>query len=232
MTRQYLAAGIGRSEDYTCIRSGFDLAPYAAATNDPELRRSLGLSPDDIVVGVVARLFRLKGHDDLLQVAPGLVRANPRLRFLLVGDGPMRAKLEARALALGLAGHFVFAGAVDAAHMAHHYGIMDLLAHLSRREGLPRAVSQALAAGVPAVAYDCDGTPEVCRNDETGFIVPVGDTEAFSQRLLHLADDPTLRRRLGDAGRNLVHREFAEQTMVDQLYELYQRLLAAPRYRS
>jgi len=232
MTGQYLAAGIGRPEDYTCIRSGFDLTAYETAANDPHLRTSLGLHPDDLVVGVVARLFRLKGHDDLLRIAPGLVRENARLRFLLVGDGPLRASLEARVAALGLARHLLFAGSVDAEHMARYYGIMDVLAHLSRREGLPRAVSQALAAGIPAVAYDCDGTPEVCRNDITGFTVPVGDVETFSRRLLQLASDLALRRRLGEAGRALVHQEFAEQTMVDQLHELYQRLLAAPHRRS
>jgi glycosyltransferase involved in cell wall biosynthesis len=84
---------------------------------------------------------------------------------------------------------------------------------------------------VPVVAYDGDGTPEVCRNNETGFAVPVGDLALFSRRLLQLAEDRELRRRFGAAGRALIHREFAVQTMVDQLHALYQRLLAEPRRR-
>jgi glycosyltransferase involved in cell wall biosynthesis len=231
MTQQYLAAGIGQPEDYTCVRSGFDLAPYETATHDPALRARLGLGSSDIVVGTVGRLFRLKGHDDLLRIAPELVQAVPSIRFLLVGDGPLRPQLEAQIAAQGLRGKVVLAGAVEARHMAAYFGIMDVLAHLSRREGLPRAVAQALAAGVPVVAYDCDGTPEVCRNDETGFAVPVGDVRACAQRLRQLAEDPALRRRLGAAGRALVHREFPVQTMVDRLHALYRQLLAAPRRR-
>jgi glycosyltransferase involved in cell wall biosynthesis len=227
MTRQYLAAGIGQAQHYTCVRSGFNLKPYEAATNDPELRRELGLALSDIVVGVVGRLFPLKGHDDLLRMAPQLIEAVPHLRFLLVGEGPLRPQLETQITALGLRGKVLLAGAVDAEHMARYFGIMDVLAHLSRREGLPRAVAQALAAGVPVVAYACDGTPEVCRNDETGFTVTVGDLATFAQRLRQLATDPALRQRFGTAGRALIHREFPEQTMVDQLHELYQRLLAA-----
>ena len=77
MTEQYLAAGIGRRKQYTKIFSGFNLSPYLSAKNDPELRARLGLTPDDIVIGKIARLFKLKGHDDLFAVAPEIVRQHP-----------------------------------------------------------------------------------------------------------------------------------------------------------
>jgi glycosyltransferase involved in cell wall biosynthesis len=101
---------------------------------------------------------------------------------------------------------------------------MDVLAHLSRREGLPRALPQALAAARPVVAYDCDGAGEVCLDNETGFLVPPGDRAALARRLLQLAGDPDLRLRLGTRGRQFVLPLFSVETMVDELHALYLKL--------
>jgi len=224
MKHQYLAAGIGRSDQYTKILSGFALDPFLAAANDLELRARFGLSAQDIIVGKLARLFKLKGHDDLLEVAPGLVRACPRLKFLLVGDGRWRARLAQRARSLGVEKHFVFAGLVPPETVPGLLGIMDIVAHLSRREGLARALPQALAAARPIVAWDCDGAQEVCLDNETGFLLAPGDTAGLSERLLRLAQDAGLRLRLGQRGRQLVQQRFGLQRMVDDLYALYLRL--------
>ena len=93
MKDQYLAAGIGKPEQYTKIFSGFALEPFLAAKNDPESAQELGIAPDDFVIGKIARLFKLKGHDDLFAVAPELVRRNPKIKFLLVGDGEWRGTI-------------------------------------------------------------------------------------------------------------------------------------------
>jgi glycosyltransferase involved in cell wall biosynthesis len=224
MTRQYLAAGIGRPSDYTCIRSGFDLSPFLGASNEVAVRKKLGLSPADLVVGMVARLFKLKGHDELFAVAPELVRRCPRMKFLLVGDGPWRARFEARARAADLDGRFVFAGLVPPEEVPALVGVMDILLHLSRREGLPRCLPQAMAAGRPVVASDCDGAGEVCLNDETGFLIPLDDSVTLIARLLQLAGDPGLRQRLGEGGKRVASREFAISTLVAAQASLYRRL--------
>jgi glycosyltransferase involved in cell wall biosynthesis len=102
---------------------------------------------------------------------------------------------------------------------------MDALVHLSRREGLPRALPQALAAGRPVIAYDCDGAGEICLENETGFLVQPGDLETLTNRVLELANNPSLRQRLGEWGRELVIKWFPVEKMVDDIYELYLRLL-------
>ena len=226
MTRQYLAAGIGRPGQYTRIFSGFPLEPFLAAENDPAWRAHLNIAPDDFVIGVISRLFKLKGHDDLLDIAPDLVGQCPRAKFLFVGGGAWRERLEARARALRLEKHFVFAGLVLPAEVPRYVGIMDALAHLSRREGLPRALPQALAAARPVAAYDCDGAGEVCIDNETGFLVPPGDRATLARRLLQLAGDPELRRRLGAKGRQFVQARFSLEAMLDNLYALYLQLSA------
>lgn len=225
MTQQYLAAGIGRPDQYTRIFSGFDLKPFLETRNDLQLRRQFGFGPDDFVVGKIARLFHLKGHADLLAVAPGLTRDVPGLRFLLVGDGPWRGRLEEQVARRGLQGRVVFAGLVPPERIPALIGIMDVLVHLSRREGLARALTQALAAGRPVIAYDTDGAGEVCLQDQTGYLVRPGDLSELRARVKLLADKPDLRRELGGCGRELVRERFAVERMVDALYALYHRLL-------
>lgn len=224
MKSQYLAAGIGKPEQYTRIFSGFNLKPFLAATNDLSLRTSLGILAQDIVVGKIARLVPLKGHADLIALAKKLVENCPRIKFLFLGDGHERARLASEVRALGLANRFIFAGLVRPESVAPLIGIMDLVVHLSLREGLARALPQALAAGRAVVAYDCDGAAEVCLDNRTGFLVKPGDLATLQDRILQLAQDPPLRARLGESGRQLVRESFAVERMVDELEALYQRL--------
>ncbi len=226
MRDQYLAVGIGRPEQYTKIFSGFRLEPYLQAVNDPARRAKYGLSPDDVVVGKIARLFELKGHDDLFAAAPELVRRCPRLKFLLVGDGPWRERFAGLARAAGLERHFIFTGLVPPSDVPALVGIMDVLVHLSLREGLPRALPQALAAARPVVAYDCDGAREVCLDGRTGFLLRPGDRTGLTERLVQLAGQPGLRAELGRAGQAYVRGNFAVEKMVADTHALYLRLAA------
>jgi glycosyltransferase involved in cell wall biosynthesis len=227
MKRQYLNAGIGRTDQYTKIFSGFPIEPFLASTNDLQLRARLGLAPDHIVVGKIARLFKLKGHDDLLTVAPELVRLCPQMRFLLIGDGPWRGRIEQQARSLGIEKSVVFTGLVAPAAVPSLVGIMDMLVHLSSREGLPRALPQALAAARPVVAYDTDGAREVCLENETGFLLQPGDLPGLRERILRLARHAALRQRLGHRGQQFVQQRFGVQRMVDDLHQLYLRLGAS-----
>ncbi|MEO6183364.1 MAG: glycosyltransferase family 4 protein [Verrucomicrobiota bacterium] len=224
MTQQYLAANIGRPEQYTRIFSGFELEPFLSASNDPALRQTLGIAPNDFVVGKIARLFELKGHDDLFAMAPELVSRCPQIKFLLVGDGKWRPRFELRARALGLEKQFIFTGLIPPGEVPRYVGIMDALVHLSLREGLPRALSQALAAAKPVVAYDCDGTKEICITDETGFLIQPGNTAAVAEKMILLAEHPELRQKLGNRGQQIVKECFSVDHMVENIYDLYIKL--------
>lgn len=217
MTRLYLDAGIGGMRQYTTIRSGFDVAAFARAQPDAELRAKLGGGP---IVGQVARLSELKGWDLFFDLA----RAVPEAKFLIVGDGPWRAKLEAWASEPALRGRVHFAGLVAPAHVPRYVATMDVLVHLSQREGLPRAVVQALAAGKPVVAHALDGTPEVVKDGETGFLVAPGDGATLAARVRQLLRDPALASSMGRRGQARVVEEFSIETMVRQLDELYRSL--------
>jgi glycosyltransferase involved in cell wall biosynthesis len=229
MTRLYLAAGIGRPEMYTRLFSGFRLEPFLNATNDPALRAKFGLNKNHFVIGKIARLFKLKGHADLVAAFEKILPRIPQARLLLVGDGTLRNEIENQVRTLGLQDKVIFTGLVPPGEVPRYVGIMDCLAHLSAREALSRALPQALAAGKPVVAYDFDGADEVCLENETGFLVHTGDIATVAQRLQQLAGDALLRERLGRRGQQFVRENFAVEKMVDDLYHLYLKLAAGAK---
>jgi glycosyltransferase involved in cell wall biosynthesis len=226
MTRVYLAAGIGKPEMFTRIFSGFNLEPFLNAKNDPALRRQLGLEENHFVIGKIGRLFKLKGHADLLAAFAKILPQVPHARLLFVGDGALRGEIENQIRTLGLAGKVVFTGLVPPIEVARYVGIMDCLAHLSYREALSRALPQALAAGKPVMAYDFDGADEICLENETGFLIRTGDIETAAQKLLQLARDFALREKLGERGRRFVKENFSVEKMVADQYSVYQKLAA------
>ncbi len=224
MTEQYLAAGIGTPSRYQTIHSGVQMDAFLQAQPDAALRASLGIAEADCVVGKVARLFRLKGHEFLFEAAPRIVAAVPNVKFLLVGDGIYRKRFEREAARLGLRDRFVFAGLVAPQEIPRYMALMDALVHLSLREGLARSLTQALACGKPVVAFDVDGAREVCRDGETGFLVRVKDADGVAESVIRLLQDKALARKMGARGRELVRDEFTEAGMVREIDELYRRL--------
>lgn len=229
MSAQYQAAGISQPSRYVTIHSGMNMDAFLQAKPDPQLRASLGIAGTDLVVGKVARLFRLKGHEFLFEAAPRIVAAVPNVKFLLVGDGLYREKFEREAERLGMRDQFVFAGLVPPTEIPRYMALMDVLVHLSLREGLPRTLPQALACGKPVVAFDVDGTREVCLDGQTGFLARAEDTPAVTRAVIRLLQDTELAARMGARGRELVRERFSEAQMVRQIDKLYQRLIVSRR---
>jgi len=221
MTEQYQAAGIFGK--YVTIHSGMNLEPFLAI----ETRDNCTIpAQPDLVVGTIARMFRLKGYESLFAAAPHIVAAVPNVKFLLVGDGIYRHRYERWADRLGLRDRFVFAGLVRPEEIPAYVAQMDVLVHLSLREGLPRTLPQALAAGKPVVAFDVDGAREVCRDGATGFLIRAEDTAGVATAVIRLLHDRALAANLGAHGRQLVRDEFGAALMVHKLDELYRRLRA------
>jgi glycosyltransferase involved in cell wall biosynthesis len=224
MREQSLAAGIGRPEQYVTVYSGMETKPFL----DPpvaraEVRRQLGLRENDIVIGTIARLFYLKGHDDLLELAPELCRRFADVRFLWVGDGLLREQFEERMAGMGLRERFVLTGLVPPGRIPELTGALDILVHPSRREGLARALPQGSLAGKPVVTYDVDGNREALIEGKTGFAVPTFDKPRLAAVIEKLLADPALRHRMGDAGREFALSRFDAQVMVQALERIYQQ---------
>lgn len=228
MTDQLVAAGVAPQEKFTTISSGMDVEPFLHANENRErVRAELGFTDGDIIVGKIARLFELKGHDDVVAAAKTVVAANPRVKFLFIGDGILRSQLEAQIAAANLQRHFVFTGLVPPSTIPQYVGAMDLLVHASLREGLARALPQALIAGKPVVSYDIDGAREVTLPERTGFLIPPRDVSALAQAIITLAGNPEQRMRMGQEGQRLFADQFRHQTMTRKIRELYWHVLSS-----
>lgn len=251
MTREFLEAGIGRPEQYVTVYSGMEVEKYLTARpgEDREsMRRHLGLADTDLVIGTVARLAELKGHDDLLEALGDQLKQHPRWRLLWVGDGWWRERLLTRARGMGLVveerdiaenrhsgtaanqekpAQIIVTGLVPSERVPAIMRAMDVLVHPSYREGLPRTVPQALLCGVPVVAYDVDGTGEVCRDEQTGLLVDTGDIEGLETAVRWMADHPRERLAMAQRGRDDCRERFSAQRMVQELEKVYARAIAS-----
>ncbi len=177
IVQKAIAAGIAEPERFRTIYSGMELDWFLNAKFDAEaVKREFGIPSDSPVVGKIARLFELKGHDQLMDAAPEIVRRVPNVRFFLIGDGILLEHLQERARGYGILENFVFAGLIDRERIPEMISAMDIVVHTSLREGLARVLPQSLAMGKPCVSFDIDGAPEVVINDNTGYLVEPFDS--------------------------------------------------------
>ncbi len=226
ISQKVIDAGIAPSEKFTTVYSGMELEWFLNPKADPEsVRCEFGIPKDAPVVGKIARLFPLKGHEQLLDAAPEVVRRHPNVRFFLVGDGILQKSLQDRTRRLGISENFVFAGLIPRERIPDMLSAMDVLVHTSLREGLARVLPQALAMGKPCVSVDLDGAPEVVIDGKTGFLVKPGDRATLADAISLLLADPALRARMGAAGRRLVDPAFRAETMVEKTAAIYLTLL-------
>ncbi len=226
MTEQYVAAGVAPRDKFVTVYSGFDVEPFLAPVRPPEqIRAELGLKAEHVVIGKVARLFPLKGHEYVVRAAKAVIEKCPFVRFLFVGDGILRKGFEEELKSLGLRDYFIFAGLVPPEKVPELVHAMDIVVHTSVWEGLARVLPQGLIAGKPVVSYDVDGAREVVIPGETGFLVPPRAIPELSEALCMLACDSQLRNRLGETGRARFTDQFRHQTMTKQIRDVYASVL-------
>ena len=226
MIEQCVKARIAPREKYKVVYSGMDIEAFLNARRESSLREQLQIPPDARVIGTLARLFELKGYEDVMQAFPLVLQQLPQTHLLIVGDGILRSKLEAAARDGNFADHVHFAGLVSPDEVPRYLAQMDILWHLSLREGLPRSVVQALACGIPACGYALDGTPEVILDGQTGCCVSPGQLTTIANRTIELLENPQSAEQQGQAGRQLVRERFDKDRMAVILLQEYRKILA------
>ncbi len=230
MTKQALAAGVGRERGaglFTTIYSGMEVGPFISpGVTGAEVRRRLNIPPTAFVYGTIARLQPLKGHDDLVAGAQRLFAAVPDAHLLWVGDGVYRSRLEQTLQQHGWRDRVTLTGLVAPGEVPGLLPAMDALVHPSYREGLARALPQALLGGVPVISYDCDGAAEVCIQGKTGFLAATGDVTALTTAMVRIASDRHNARAMGAYGQNFCVERFSAEVMVQRIEALYSELAA------
>jgi glycosyltransferase involved in cell wall biosynthesis len=211
---RYLVEDLGYpARKIRIIRNGVDPTGYRPA-DEQRARALLGIDPQRPVVGIVAGLRPEKDHILLLQAARRLVDEFPDLTVLVVGDGPMRRRIEDAAAELGLADHILLVGArSDVPDILPALTVFTLCSYTI--ECFPMALLEAMASGRPAVCTDVGGVAEMLADGITGYLVPPRDPVALADRLAKLLHDPQLCRRMGAAARARVQREFGLDANVD-----------------
>ncbi len=198
---EHLARGIGRPGQFTVVRSGIDLRPFRmSAGRRAACRERLGLRDDEFAVGTLCRLDPIKGVGELLRGFLLASSSRPRLRLFLAGDGPLRDDLLEAARRAGASARITLTGSWVAA--PDFLPALDLFALVSRNEGMGRALVEAMATGLPVVATNVGGMPEVLEEGRAGLLVPPGDEEAIARAIARLMDDGPLRDSLSRRARS------------------------------
>ncbi len=225
MTHLMVNAKVAKPDKFTTIYSGMDVEPFLHSAKDREsVRKELGFALGDVVFGKIARLFHLKGHCYIIDAAEQVCRNQPNARFLFVGNGILREPLESEIAKRGMQDRFVFTGLVPPARIPSLVGAMDVLVHTSLREGLARALPQALISGKPVISYDIDGAREVVLNGITGFLIPPREIDSLANAMNRLAKSTQMRNEMGRKGRELFTEQFRHETMTRKIRELYLRV--------
>jgi glycosyltransferase involved in cell wall biosynthesis len=202
------------------IVNGID-ATFVRATAErvPMSRAPLGLRADALVLATIARFDPVKRLEVLLRALPLLLVRVPEAQLLIVGDGEEGDALRALARTLALGDRVVFAGAIpDAVRVLP---LVDLYVTASRREGLPTAVLEAMACGLPVLATEAPGHVDAVGPEVTGRLVPLDDASGLAEAAAVLLRDPALRARMGQAGRERVERHFARARVLAEIADLY-----------
>jgi glycosyltransferase involved in cell wall biosynthesis len=197
------------------VRLGVDTRRYRPARRAPRAGPGAPLN-----VLCVARLSEQKGHHILIAAAEALHRGGVDFHLHLVGDGPLRTSLESEVRRRGLETRVVFRGARNEQEVLELYAQADVFALTSFAEGVPVSLMEAMAMGIPCVATQVSGTPELIRNGIDGLLIPPADAAAAAEALARLAGDPALRARLGTAGRQRVRAEYDFEVRVDHLADV------------
>jgi glycosyltransferase involved in cell wall biosynthesis len=229
MTAQSLAAGIGKPEQFVTIYSAVEEEDFLSPISQErkrEFRREYGIADDAIVLITIARLFMLKGHDYIIESAKELSKRFGNAVWLFVGDGNLSEYYKQQVRQFGLSDKIKFAGLLPPSRIPLAIQSSDILVHCSLREGLARALPQAMLCGKPVVSFDVDGAREVV-NESTVRLIEPKNVEQLTKACAELIENAKLREKLGEVGKEFVKEKFAPKTMVDKIEEIYNKLVSS-----
>jgi glycosyltransferase involved in cell wall biosynthesis len=204
------------------IHNGVDLQKIKANKSKIEVRRDLGIDEDSPLVGTAGRLVPVKGLDYLLKATTIMQRKLPRLKVLIIGEGPEKKGLEDTVSKLGIDSQVIFAG--EREDVYDLISAMDVLVLPSLSEGIPMVLLEALALEVPVVASAVGGIPEVITHRSTGFLVQPKEERALAEACLYLLQDKAHARALAHEGKKLIKTKFSAEVMAQKVFHLYEGL--------
>ena len=209
------------SNKFVTVYNGVDLGKYSFPDSEKQkLKNELGIKGK--IVGMVARLYPQKGHIYLLMAAKEILKDTPDVKFLIIGDGPLRSCLEQKAKEFDIHKNFIFTGAVK--ETAKYYSLMDISVLSSNIEGFSNVILESMASGIPVVATRVGGNHEAVIDGETGFLVDYGNAVELAQKITILLKDEGLRSKMGKKAKERASL-FNLEKMVENVEQLYDELI-------
>ena len=219
-----LKNGIGKKSQYRLIRSAIPRIQFNNLEKNKEInRKKLGIPDNVLVIGNVGRLSDQKNPIEWIQIAQKISLEEDNVVFLLVGDGPLRLDVEEEINEFFLSEKFILPGLTR--DVLSYFSIIDIFLITSLWEGLPRTVLEAMAMGIPVVAYKSGGIPEIVSDGITGYLCKAGDIESMVKRSIFLLKNHLLREEMGRKGNLLIRNDFDLQVMIEHISKLYTELL-------
>ncbi|MCP2618502.1 glycosyltransferase family 4 protein [Candidatus Aminicenantes bacterium AC-335-A11] len=204
------------------IHPGTDFSLFKLKFDKNYLRKELGFSKDDYLVGIIAHLADHKGHKYLIEASQFINKVTNKIKIIIVGEGPLKMELRKKAKKLNTTNIVFFLGfRKDIPQILHS---LDLFVLSSYLEGLGSSILDAMACKLPVVATSTGGIPEAVKNGVTGILVPPRNPKALAEAILKLYKDKDLAKKMGEEGFKLVHEKFSVKSMVDRTIDFYNKL--------
>ena len=228
LSERYQKEGIGRNSRYYTVLSGMDLSKFSDAKSKivkKNIIKEFNIDSDSFIIGNVGRLEAVKGHKylfDALKIVKEK-RKDKSVVLMIAGEGEEKENLVQYVRKIGLENSVAFTGYRK--DIEKIMGVMDIFALSSLREGLPRVLVQAAAVGLPSVAFNVDGVPEIIRDGYNGFLVEPKNIDELSEKIIRYIDDRNLIKLHGENGQNLVQGRWSIEEMVYQIDQIYRELI-------
>lgn len=222
LEEEFINAGVAPAGKFVTIYSGIDIEKFRRVFDAGRKRKEFGIKPDELVVGTVARLAPGKGHKIFLQAASRVVQDVSNVKFMIVGDGPLREELVGISKELRIYEKCVFTD--FRRDVEQIVSIFDVSVLASFYEGMGRVLLEAQALGRPVVATKVGGIPDIVNDGVTGILVPAGDDGALAGAVIKLLKNEALRKRMGDEAKKWADFRFSKQKMVDDIVRVYEEL--------
>jgi sugar transferase (PEP-CTERM/EpsH1 system associated) len=212
------------AEKIRVVYNGIEPEIYSSAASDPESKKmELGITKGDVIIGNVARFSPPKDHENLIRAFKQVLQSVPAAKLLLIGDGPLEYKIKSLVSKLGLGNQVKFLG--RRRDIPGLLKTFDVFVLPSSSEGLPMAILEAMASGLPIIATNVGGNPEVVINEETGIIVPAKNPGALAEATCRLLSNRNEARNMGVRGQNRVKGYFTFEAMAREYAAIYESLL-------
>ncbi len=196
-------------------------APHVIAGKS--IRTEFGIGPSEKLVGTVGELVEAKGQRHLIEAVPIILEKIPTAKFMIVGGGELESELREQALRLGFAEFFVFAGFRD--DVGNCLDALDLFVLPSIMEGLNNSIVEAMMMGIPVVATNVGGIPEIVKSGETGLLTPPGDPASLAEAVVELLQNHEKADALASAGREFAMNNLTAEKMVKDTISVYEDIL-------